>query len=248
MSAHVAVSESSSLWDYFNKTSSPDSHFYVRRDGSVEQYVDTSQRANADYEGNDATVSVETQGGVNDPNGEPWTDAQLEALAQLYVWVVETHGVMVQLASSSHYDTTSRGLAWHRLGIDGNFPELPDIRAGRKQRGGGMHWSTSAGKACPGDAKIRQLPGVYDRAVAILTGSITPPTPEPEPEPEGVVYMDPFIVRRDSQGTWYLITPASPKPYATAIPKGGVTDSMRELLILDLGSAFDGFMSRAIAQ
>lgn len=181
---HVAVSEASSLWDYFNKTSSPDSHFYVRRDGSTEQYVDTSQRAFADYEGNDATISIETQGGVNNPNGEPWTDAQRETLAQIYAWAVRTHGIAVAQASSSKKDSTSRGLSWHRLGIDGNFPPLPDIRAGRQQRGGGMRYSTSSGKACPGDAKIQSVPSIFARAQAILGGAgptPTPPTPTPDP-------------------------------------------------------------------
>lgn len=178
---HVAVSEASSLFGYFNKTSSPDSHFYVRRDGSAEQYVDTSQRANADYEGNDASISIETQGGVNNPQGEPWTDAQRETLAQIYAWAVRTHGIPVAQASSAKKDATSRGLAWHRLGIDGNFPPLPDIRAGREQRGGGMHWSTVRGKACPGDAKIQSVPSIYARAVAILGGA--PPTPSPSPSP-----------------------------------------------------------------
>lgn len=244
---HVAVSEASSLWDYFNKTSSPDSHFYVRRDGSTEQYVDTSQRAFADYEGNDATISIETQGGVNNPNGEPWTDAQRETLAQIYAWAVQTHGIAVAQASSSHKDSSSRGMSWHRLGIDGNFPALPDIRAGRNQRGGGMRWSTSSGKACPGDAKIQSVPGIFARAQEILAGSIGPAPDPPKPEPTyEVVYMDPYIVRRDSQGTWYLVTAASPKPVATPIPTGGVTQSLRELTVLDLGDAFDSFMANAV--
>jgi len=186
---HVAVSEASSLYDYFNQSSS-DSHFYVRKDGTVEQYVDTSQRANADYQGNDATISIETQGGVNNANGEPWTAAQTETLAQIYAWAVQTHGIKVAQASSSKYDDTSRGLSWHRLGIDGNFPPLPDIRAGRNQRGGGMYWSTSSGKACPGDAKIQQVPGIFARAQSILTSG-TGPTPTPPPD-DGKLSVDGF--------------------------------------------------------
>lgn len=220
---HVAVSEASSLWDYFNKSSSPDSHFYVRRDGTTEQYVDTSQRAFADYEGNDATISIETQGGVNNPNGEPWTDAQRETLAQIYAWAVQTHGIAVQQASSSKKDQTSRGMSWHRLGIDGNFPALPDIRAGRKQRGGGMHWSTSSGKACPGDAKIQSVPSIFARAQAILSGSDNRPGPDPAPTPDPTMGADMFTVAcavpgDPQQGTWWVVVPqGNGKPRATTL-------------------------------
>lgn len=178
---HVAVSEAASLHSFFNTPGRADSHFYVRKDGTVEQYVDTNLRAFADLEGNDATISVETQGGLRDPNGEPWTPQQVEALARLYAWAVRTHGVPRQIARDSKVGASSHGLSWHRLGIDGNFPALPDARAGRGQRGGGMHYSTSAGKACPGDAKIRQVPDVYARAVELLTPKKSAPAPTEVP-------------------------------------------------------------------
>lgn len=169
MNLHVAVSEGSSLHSYFNKPGIPDSHFYVRRDGTVEQYVDTSMRAFADLDGNDATISVETQG----MGGGKWTPQQVESLARLYAWAVKTHGLARKMATSSKPGESSKGLSWHRLGIDGNFPSLPNIRAGRGQRGGGMHYSTSAGKECPGDERIPQIPGIFDRAMAILGGANT---------------------------------------------------------------------------
>jgi len=83
------------------------------------------------------------------------------------------------MATSSQTNDSSKGLSWHRLGIDGNFPALPDIRAGRKQRGGGMYYSSSTGKVCPGGGKIQQIPGILD---AINGGSTPPPQPLP---PEG---------------------------------------------------------------
>lgn len=176
MNLHVAVSEASSLHGYFNKRGIPDSHFYVRRDGTVEQYVDTSMRAFADLEGNDATISVETQG----MGGGGWDPKQREALAKLYAWAVRTHGIAKKMASSSKTNDSSKGLSWHRLGCDGNFPALPSILAGRTQRGGGMHWSTSKGKVCPGDDRIKQIPGIFARAMEILN----PPAPKPEPPKE----------------------------------------------------------------
>lgn len=178
---HVAVSESSSLYSYFNASGRASSHFYVRRDGTVEQYVDTSLQAEADLDGNDATISVETQGGVNNADSEPWTDQQLSAMASLYRWARETHGIRNQMASSSQTNDSSKGLSWHRLGIDGNFPALPNPCAGRQQRGGGMKYSSAGGKLCPGCAKINQIPEIFNRS---QTDAPVPPTPDPGPGPD----------------------------------------------------------------
>lgn len=179
---HVAVTEAASLHPAFNRSGQVDSHFYVRRDGTAEQMVDTDWRAFADLDGNDATISIETQGGVNSPDAEQWTAAQVETLAQIYAWAVRTHGVKLQVAWNSQPGPSSHGLSWHRLGIDGNFPNLPDVRAGRGQRGGGMHYSKSRGKLCPGGAKIQQVPAIYARSLAILGGSSTSaPASRPSP-------------------------------------------------------------------
>jgi hypothetical protein len=176
---HIAVSEGDSLFPYFNKSGIPDSHFYVRRDGTVEQYVDTAYNAFADLEGNDATISIETQGMGT---GE-WTAAQRETLARIYAWAVKTHGIALKMATSSKPGAESKGLSWHRLGVDGNFPALPSILAGRLQRGASgvidrdyMHYSNSFGKGCPTDDRINQIPGIFKRAQDILGGT---PTAQP---------------------------------------------------------------------
>lgn len=193
---HVAVSEAASLHGAFNRAGQPDSHFYVRKDGTVEQYVDTAWRANADLEGNDATISIETQGGVTKPDSEKWTDAQVKALAALYAWVIETHGIAKKIATDSKIGASSHGLSWHRLGVDGNFPSLPDITAGRNQRGGGMKYSTSRGKLCPGAGKIRQIPTIF----ALATDEVGPVSKPSAPKPP------------------------TPKPSAPALkPSGGYT-------------------------
>lgn len=190
---HIAVSEAPSLYGYFNGPGKPSSHFYVRKDGTVEQYVDTARRAEADLDGNDATISIETQGGVYDSEGEPWTPQQLEALAQMHAWIHKTHGIQLKLADDSKIGTSSKGLSWHRLGIDGNFPALPSPLAGRIQRGGGMHYSQSRGKTCPGSAKILQIPLILARAQQIVSGGEAPPVvPEVplDPQPNYVQCRD----------------------------------------------------------
>src|SRR5690606_37456959 len=53
---HVAVSEARTLHGYFNQSiKNPDSHAYIRDDGSGEQYVDTARQPYADLEGNGDT-------------------------------------------------------------------------------------------------------------------------------------------------------------------------------------------------
>lgn len=169
---HVAVSEAASLHGFFNAPGRPSSHFYVRRDGTVEQYVDTDYRAEADLDGNDATISVETQGGVTDAQREPWTDEQVQALAALWAWARDTHGIADKLATSSRRGEESRGLSWHRLGVD---PwRVPD----------GMRYSTARGKICPGDAKIAQIPGILAAANGGASPVVNPVTPKPTPAPK----------------------------------------------------------------
>lgn len=182
---HVAVSESDSLYNLFNRPNQVCSHFYVRKDGTVEQYVDTRYRAAADLEGNDATVSIETAGGVKNADTEKWTEAQVQSLAALWAWIRDEHGISNKIAVSSKIGSESKGLSWHRLGVDGNFPSLPDPRAGRLQRGGGMRYSNSRGKLCPGGGKILQIEDIFNLANKKEEKPEAPkPDLKPTPKPE----------------------------------------------------------------
>ena len=92
LNLHIAVSEASSLYGFFSGAAVC-SHFYVRRDGTIEQYIDSAFYSAADLEGNDATISAETQGGVTNADREEWTPQQLASLANIFRWVRQTHGV-----------------------------------------------------------------------------------------------------------------------------------------------------------
>lgn len=201
LTLHVAVSSAESLFDFFSKAQVV-SHFYVTRAGKVYQYVDTKYRAAADLEGNSSSISVETQGGVKNANAETWTQAQLESLAELYAWVRKTHGIHNKMATSSKEGRESWGLSWHRLGIDGNFPELPSVLAGRTQRGGGQKYSSSRGKICPGDAKIKQIEIIFKLSQETIT---------PKPEPE-----KPTTPSKPTKPT-KPATPNKPKPKPIAV-------------------------------
>lgn len=186
MNLHVAVSETSSLHGYFNQRGVVDSHFYVRRDGTVEQYVDTAYRAYADLEGNDATISVETQG----MGGGTWTPEQRESLARLFAWAVKTHGIARKLATSSAPGDASRGLSWHRLGVPhrGTYShngvvvkQLTSTAPGYLQSRNHIWFSGVVAKACPGDDRIPQVPGIFRRAEEILDGKPAEPTKPEKP-------------------------------------------------------------------
>ena len=170
---HTSASgTATSLHGWFsNKDAQASSHFHVDNQGRVEQYLDTNHISWANGEGNSRSVTIETQG----TGTEPWTDAQVTALVGLLRWCHTTHGIPLRPMSSSR--STERGIGWHRLGIDGNFPALPSILAGRIQRGGGEVWSKARGKTCPGDARIRQIPGILAQATTPLTTASTP-TPQ----------------------------------------------------------------------
>lgn len=175
-----------------------ESHFGVGGEGRVLQWQDTDFQAEANGSGNYRIISVETedrnsryfpQWDSNDGSAVPaWTDAQLEAIASVVAWCCTVHDIPCVLAPSSR--STSRGVGYHRQGIDGNFPD------GRVP--GGEVWSSALGKVCPGNRRIAQVPKVIERARRIMGGVsvVEPPAsrggivipvqlPRTDPGPEG---------------------------------------------------------------
>ncbi|CAI9417424.1 peptidoglycan recognition protein family protein [Nocardioides sp. T2.26MG-1] len=138
-------------------------HFSVRRDGHIFQSRDTAYRSAANLDGNHRVIAIE-----NEDHGDPFptwtgsnvpalTDAQVAANARILRWAHEEHGVPLQLCPNSR--PASRGLAYHRQGIDGAFT---DGYPGRVP--GGETWTTSPGKVCPGRNRIAQIPTILNLA------------------------------------------------------------------------------------
>lgn len=154
---HVAVSNA----DVPTYAPGTKAHGYVRKDGSLVQHLDMRVRSGACREGNPRLWTFETQGGlsVGDRQLGTWTEEQVATMVKLCVLAAD-EGVPVRLMASSA--SSERGIGWHRLGIDGNFPALPSILAGRTQRGGGERWSYSFGKTCPLDGRIGQMPTILN--------------------------------------------------------------------------------------
>lgn len=140
---HIASSESSSLFSYFNgRSDGIESHFYIRRDGSVEQYRDTAYEADANLKANQflgadgkryGFVSIETQGM---DEGE-WTPAQLVSIKRLLRWLSETHNFPLHRATNPR----GPGVGYHTMfGAPGPW--------------------TPRAKTCPGPDRIRQFNNV----------------------------------------------------------------------------------------
>ena len=142
-------------------------HFSTWGNGRIAQSRDTAYRSAANLNGNHRIIAIENADhGPEFPkwtgsNVPPLTDAQVDACARILAWAHTEHGIPLQLAPNSL--PGSRGLAYHRQGIDGNFGtyRFP----GRV--GGGEVWTSAFGKVCPGDNRIAQLPEILARAKAI---------------------------------------------------------------------------------
>jgi hypothetical protein len=157
---HTMVGSLSSTENYFRLEGygGAESHFGVGHDGTIYQWQDTSRRADANLDGNDRIISIETAdmgtgfsswSGTNVP---PWTEAQLNALARILAWCHAEHGIPLKLIPNSAQ--SSRGVGYHRQGVDPWRCSSCEL------------WSTAYGKICPGDRRIAQLPTVIARAFA----------------------------------------------------------------------------------
>lgn len=177
-------------------------HFSVRSDGFVTQSRDTAYQSAANYEGNHRVIAIETDDmgpefgawNINDGHAVPaWTTAQCEAIARILVWCHRTHGIPLTLAPDSR--PTSRGIGYHRQGIDGNFAGYA-YPAGRVS--GGERWSKVFGKVCPGDRRIRQLIEIVIPRARVLAGL----------EEDDVDWTDPLIVTAPGERTYKETHPA----------------------------------------
>jgi len=138
-------------------------HFSTKKNGTILQSRDTAFRSAANLDGNHRVISIENEDAAQDV---PLSEEQVEACAEILAWAHKVHGVPLQLCPDSR--PGSRGLAYHRQGIDGNFG-VPGARfPGRVT--GGEKWSESFGKICPRDVRIAQLPLILARAIEIVNG------------------------------------------------------------------------------
>jgi hypothetical protein len=132
-------------------------HFYIDETGLVVQRRDTEIQADAQYHANRFAVSFESWDN-GDPDNTPWTDAQLDAIVRLCVWLNQTHGIEAKVPDCWNCG----GMGVHRMFSEWDYP---------------YH-------SCPCDLREAQwVDIVIPRVQAILGGQPAPPVPFPPPAP-----------------------------------------------------------------
>tara|TARA_R110000787_G_scaffold31077_1_gene82771 strand:+ start:409 stop:1428 length:1020 start_codon:yes stop_codon:yes gene_type:complete len=161
---HTAVDHPgpTDLYNYFGRTDvTVESHWWLTMDGRLEQFIETNVQAHANLHGNSRALSIETED-EGDPAHTPWTEAQIDTLVGLLVWVHQEHGIPLEIMD--RWDRP--GLGWHSMWgfVDG------------ENLTGGYYinpWTNSRGKTCPGKLRIRQFIDIVIPRAQALAGTFT---------------------------------------------------------------------------
>lgn len=146
---HTMVGYMAGTEALFTPSGRPYSHFGAGGSGEIRQWQDLRYRAASDRDGNPYSISIECED--HGPPFPAWsrsdvprfTDAQADSLVVLLSWLCHRFGLPKKAIGTSC--PSERGIGWHRLGIDPwRYPTC-------------LKWSSSRGKACPGDNRIAQL-------------------------------------------------------------------------------------------
>lgn len=137
-------------------------------DGRIFQWQDLEHTADANFQGNHHVISIETADNAPQSanNLAAWTPKQVESIITLVAWLCKKYDIPPFLVHDSK--AGRRGIAYHRQGIE--------HRDGVNSHpgwliSGGERWSTSRGKMCPGDARIKQISSIIvPRVQDILNG------------------------------------------------------------------------------
>lgn len=151
---HIAATRSRDIYGPGKGPGNSYAHFYNRRSGKPLQHQWLNRRAAAELGVSGSSISVEHQG----VEGDSMTDSQLTYLSRIFAWSVVHCGVPNRVATWNN----TTGLAWHRLGVEGNFGAFN--RKDRKtwcRRDTGEVWSSSKGKTCPTNKFINQIDDVF---------------------------------------------------------------------------------------
>ncbi|MFD5678213.1 N-acetylmuramoyl-L-alanine amidase [Streptomyces sp. NPDC127040] len=133
-------------YEFWRDSTNLESHWGLGFDGSLAQYIGTETRADACFRANrraDGTGALSLESASNLKHTDPWTDAQIETIIRLGVWVHQKHGIPLRICRT--WDDP--GFGYHRM-----FPQWSD-----------------GGTDCPGDLRAHQFheivfPGIVARA------------------------------------------------------------------------------------
>lgn len=156
-------------------------HFSTNAAGYLWQHRDTTKQSAANYQGNHRVIAIENEdsgppyGSWSGSNVPRFTSPQAETIARVLAWANQVHGIPLVPCPDSR--PGSRGIAYHRQGIDSDNNFAGYAYGGRVS--GGEVWSLSKGKICPGDARISQLLNeIIPRAKALANGEDNELTPD----------------------------------------------------------------------
>jgi len=153
---HIAVSEASSLHDFFEHSGGIESTGYIRRDGTIEQYRPLNVECDAQGDGN-SWISGGKRYGLNSwetqgmGEGE-WTPQQIASIQRIIRFKHARYGTPLRMNPTA----TSAGFGYHRL-----------HRA----------WNKNA-HSCPGNERVKQwnrviVPWMREEASPAKTPNIT---------------------------------------------------------------------------
>ena len=161
---HTAVDAPgpTNLPGYFDRSDiHVESHFWVTMNGANTQMMDSNVRADANRWANERAISVETEDEGN-PEGVPWTPAQLDTMAEIARWAHRVHGIPLVVCP-----------AWDKPGL--GFHSM---------FGAPSPWTPSRGKTCPGSTRIKQF---YSSLIPSLTQEAAMAVPMTQPETKRLV-------------------------------------------------------------
>lgn len=175
---HSIVGSAEGAYNYFLTGTSLESTFIVKKNGHIIQCMNGTDKADANSTANRRAISVETEDNGN-PNIDPWTPQQLDALVKIAVWAHKEHGIPARLCPAHDQP----GIGYHTL------------------FGAPSPW-TPVSKTCPGTIRIKQFNEVLlPRIIAAVNN--TPNTPLEEDD-----LPMPFVARWEGSSKHFLVMPA----------------------------------------
>lgn len=181
MTIHTAATTSADIYGPGRGPGETYAHFFNPSSNRIRQHQEIHHKAYADGHANGYVVAVEHQD-AGPSHGVPLTAKQIDDDARLFAHLVNHFGLANRIATVDN----THGLAWHRLGISGNFGAYnPNDRKTWSRAQTGQNWSDAQGKVCPWDERIDQIDDIYRAAQAYIDGA-DPVPPEEDDMPTEV--------------------------------------------------------------
>ena len=165
---HIAVSNADDLHGQFSNDGGIESHFYIRKDGTILQYRSIFREADAQFDGNSfgsprkGFISVEHQGGVGADLNVGMPKAQLDAFHEVVLWVHSQRPFLLRVTPGPF----SEGVGYHAMFDEWNHNHHSCPGAGRIKQFNAVTVPWLAAQANP-KPKLKQ----WQKRVKFLRGA-----------------------------------------------------------------------------